>query len=102
MIFLALVIQFKHAIKPFTVFAAIPFGVMGALISLWIMDMPFGFMAFLGVASLIGVIVSHIIVLLDFIEAPHRPRSVRDVRARPEARSLGERQTERSGRRAAA
>jgi multidrug efflux pump subunit AcrB len=71
MIFLALVIQFKHAIKPFIVFAAIPFGVMGALISLWIMGTPFGFMAFLGVASLIGVIVSHIIVLFDFIEEMH-------------------------------
>ena len=32
---------------------------------------PFGFMAFLGVASLIGVIVSHIIVLFDFIEERH-------------------------------
>src|SRR5439155_1562716 len=71
MIFLALVVQFKHAIKPFIVFAAIPFGVMGALISLWIMGTPFGFMAFLGVASLIGVIVSHIIVLFDFIEEMH-------------------------------
>ena len=29
---------------------------------------PFGFMAFLGVTSLIGVIVSHVIVLFDFIE----------------------------------
>jgi multidrug efflux pump subunit AcrB len=71
MIFLALVIQFKHAIKPLIVFAAIPFGVMGALISLWVMGTPFGFMAFLGVASLIGVIVSHIIVLFDFIEEMH-------------------------------
>jgi multidrug efflux pump subunit AcrB len=32
------------------------------------MDTPFGFMAFLGIISLIGVIVSHIIVLFDFIE----------------------------------
>ena len=32
------------------------------------MNAPFGFRAFLGVASLIGVIVSHIIVLFDFIE----------------------------------
>ena len=71
MIFLALVIQFRHAVKPFIVFAAIPFGVMGALMSLWIMGTPFGFMAFLGVASLIGVIVSHIIVLFDFIEEMH-------------------------------
>ena len=35
------------------------------------MGSPFGFMAFLGVASLIGVIVSHIIVLFDFIEERH-------------------------------
>jgi multidrug efflux pump subunit AcrB len=71
MIFLALVIQFKHAVKPFIVFAAIPFGAAGALFTLWLMGAPFGFMAFLGVASLIGVIVSHIIVLFDFIEEMH-------------------------------
>jgi multidrug efflux pump subunit AcrB len=39
--------------------------------ALWIMNAPFGFMAFLGVISLIGVIVSHIIVLFDFIEEKH-------------------------------
>jgi multidrug efflux pump subunit AcrB len=71
LIFLALVFQFKHAIKPMIVFAAIPYGVVGALAALWFMHTPFGFMAFLGVASLIGVIVSHIIVLFDFIEERH-------------------------------
>jgi multidrug efflux pump subunit AcrB len=70
-IFMALVFQFKHAIKPFIVFAAIPYGVVGALAVLWIMGAPFGFMAFLGIISLIGVIVSHIIVLFDFIEEKH-------------------------------
>jgi multidrug efflux pump subunit AcrB len=35
------------------------------------MGQPFGFMAFLGVASLVGVIVSHVIVLFDFIEEAH-------------------------------
>ncbi len=70
-IFLALVFQFKHAIKPLIVFAAIPFGMVGALISLWVMGSPFGFMAFLGCVSLVGVIVSHVIVLFDFIEEAH-------------------------------
>jgi hypothetical protein len=32
------------------------------------MGSPFGFMGFLGIASLVGVIVSHVIVLFDFIE----------------------------------
>ncbi|HUE42143.1 MAG TPA: efflux RND transporter permease subunit [Candidatus Sulfotelmatobacter sp.] len=71
MIFLALAFQFKHAVKPFLVLAAAPYGVIGALIALYIMGSPFGFMAFLGIASLVGVIVSHVIVLFDFIEEMH-------------------------------
>ena len=70
-IYLALLIQFNNAIKPLLVFAAAPYGAIGALIALAIMGTPFGFMAFLGVASLIGVIVSHVIVLFDFIEEMH-------------------------------
>jgi multidrug efflux pump subunit AcrB len=70
-IYLALLFQFKNAIKPLLVLAAAPYGMMGAFAALWIMGEPFGFMAFLGVASLIGVIVSHSIVLFDFIEERH-------------------------------
>ncbi|MEW6207405.1 MAG: efflux RND transporter permease subunit [Acidobacteriota bacterium] len=70
-IFLTLVFQFKSAIKPVIVFAAVPYGAVGALSVLWLMGSPFGFMAFLGIVSLVGVIVSHIIVLFDFIEEKH-------------------------------
>ena len=71
LIYMALVLQFKNAVKPLLVFAAIPYGMAGALAGLAIMGQPFGFMAFLGVASLVGVIVSHVIVLFDFIEEAH-------------------------------
>jgi multidrug efflux pump subunit AcrB len=71
LIFLALVSQFNHAIKPLLVFAAVPYGVVGGLAALYIMRTPFGFMAFLGIVSLVGVIVSHVIVLFDFIEEMH-------------------------------
>jgi multidrug efflux pump subunit AcrB len=70
-IYLALLVQFNNAVKPLLVFAAAPYGAIGALIALAILGTPFGFMAFLGVASLIGVIVSHVIVLFDFIEEMH-------------------------------
>jgi len=70
-IFLALVFQFNNAVKPFLVFAAVPYGMVGALGALYVMGAPFGFMAFLGIASLVGVIVSHVIVLFDFIEEMH-------------------------------
>ena len=68
MIYLALTFQFRNAVKPFIVFAAVPYGMVGSVIGLGIMGQPFGFMAFLGIVSLVGVIVSHIIVLFDFIE----------------------------------
>ena len=44
---------------------------MGALLTFTSLGTPFGFMAFLGVASLVGVVVSHVIVLFDFIEEKH-------------------------------
>jgi multidrug efflux pump subunit AcrB len=68
MIFIALVLQFNNLIKPWLVFTAVPYGAVGALAALWLTGTPFGFMAFLGVASLVGVIVSHVIVLFEFIE----------------------------------
>ncbi|WP_202526010.1 efflux RND transporter permease subunit [Sneathiella litorea] len=71
LIFIALVFQFKNAVKPLVVLAAVPYGIIGALIALAVTNSPFGFMAFLGIVALVGVIVSHIIVLFDFIEEMH-------------------------------
>lgn len=71
LIYLALAIQFDHAVKPLIVFATIPLGVVGAITALAVAGRPFGLNAFIGVASLIGVIVSHVIVLFDFIEEMH-------------------------------
>src|SRR5208282_2129480 len=63
LIYLALVVQFNSVTQPLLVYAAVPFGVVGGLIGLAIMGSSFGFMAFLGVASLAGLIISHVIVL---------------------------------------
>ncbi len=97
LIYIALVVQFRNAVKPFLVFAAIPYGMTGALAGLVIMRQPFGFMGFLGIASLVGVIVSHVIVLFDFIEeAHHRGEPLREalldagiVRLRPVMITVG-------------
>src|SRR5262245_40452472 len=59
---------YDKPLTPVLVFAAIPFGLVGAFAALVVLGAPFGFMAFLGIASLIGVIVSHVIVLFDFVE----------------------------------
>ena len=71
-IYLALVLQFNSATQPILIYAAVPFGVVGGLIGLLIFGSTFGFMAFLGVASLAGLIISHVIVLFDFIDEMRR------------------------------
>ncbi len=68
LIYLTLVFQFNSVTKPLVVLAGVPFGMVGGMMGLLPFGTPFGFMAFLGVASLAGVIVSHVIVLFDYIE----------------------------------
>ena len=67
-IYLSLLLQFRNALKPLVLFGAIPFGAVGALGLLWLTDAPLGFMAMLGLASLIGLVTSQVIVLFDGIE----------------------------------
>jgi len=74
-IYLVLVLQFRHAIKPLLVVATLPFGSIAALVALVVMRAPLTFMALLGVISLMGVIVSHIVVLFDCIEELHEQGS---------------------------
>jgi multidrug efflux pump subunit AcrB len=67
-IFLAIVLQFGSVSKSLVVMATVPLGAIGAFSGIVLFGTNMGFMAFLAIVSLAGVIVSHIIVLSDFIE----------------------------------
>jgi len=67
-IFLAIVLQFGSVAKSLVVMATVPLGMIGAFAGIVLFHTNMGFMAFLAIVSLAGVIVSHIIVLSDFIE----------------------------------
>ncbi len=68
LIALAMVIQFRSIMKSLVVMLTVPLGLIGAFAGLATTHASFGFMALIGIVSLAGVIVSHIIVLSDFIE----------------------------------
>jgi multidrug efflux pump subunit AcrB len=67
LVYIVLVAQFNSYKQPFTIALSLPFGLVGAVIGLWVTGYPFGFMAFLGVVSLTGIVVNDAIVLIDFI-----------------------------------
>ncbi len=67
-ILLLLIIQFNSFRKMTMVTLTIPLGVIGVVIGLLTFQQPFGFMPFLGVISLAGIVINNAIVLIDRIE----------------------------------
>ncbi len=67
-IILLLIIQFNSVRKTIMVAATIPLGIIGVVIGLLIFQEPFGFMPFLGVISLAGIVINNAIVLIDRIQ----------------------------------
>ncbi len=67
-IVMLLIIQFNSLRKMTMIVCTIPLGVIGMVIGLLIFGTPFGFMAFLGVISLAGIVINNAIVLIDRIE----------------------------------
>ena len=58
--------EFNSFRAALTILAAIPFSLTGAILGLWVMGLPFGFMAFLGITALGGVVTNHAIVLFEY------------------------------------
>lgn len=67
-IVLLLVIQFNSFRKMTMVVLTIPLGLIGVVTGLLVFNEPFGFMPFLGVISLAGIVINNAIVLIDRVE----------------------------------
>ncbi|MEM1407704.1 MAG: efflux RND transporter permease subunit, partial [Bacteroidota bacterium] len=67
-IVMLLIIQFNSIKKMVMIVCTIPLGIIGMVLGLLIFRQPFGFMAFLGVISLAGIVINNAIVLIDRIE----------------------------------
>ena len=67
-IVMLLIIQFNSFRKMTMVVLTIPLAVIGVVIGLLLFREPFGFMPFLGVISLAGIIINNAIVLIDRME----------------------------------
>ena len=67
-IVLLLIIQFNSFRKMAMVVLTIPLGIIGVVIGLLVFQEAFGFMPFLGVISLAGIVINNAIVLIDRVE----------------------------------
>ncbi len=67
-IFLVLLIQFRNVSEPLVVMSSIPLALFGAAVGLKVTHNPFGFMAFIGLISVCGIVVRNAIILIDYIK----------------------------------
>lgn len=67
-IVLLLIIQFNSVRKMSMVVLTIPLGIIGVVIGLLVFNEAFGFMPFLGLISLAGIVINNAIVLIDRME----------------------------------
>ena len=66
-IFSVLVLQFRSFKQPLIVFLAIPFAFTGMIWALLVTGNTFSFLAFVGLTSLVGIVVNNSIILVDYI-----------------------------------
>jgi len=78
-IVMLLIIQFNSFRKMIMTISTIPLGVIGMVFGLMMFGVPFGFMAFLGVISLAGIVINNAIVLIDRIETEDKERKTQDA-----------------------
>jgi multidrug efflux pump subunit AcrB len=65
-IFAVLVLQFRSFSQPIIVYVAIPLAVIGSIFGLLLTRNTFSFTAFIGLTSLVGIVVNNSIILVDY------------------------------------
>lgn len=65
-IYLILAAQFESFVYPFIIMMALPLATVGAFGSLWLLNMPLGVVAFIGLIMLLGLVVKNSILLVDY------------------------------------
>jgi multidrug efflux pump subunit AcrB len=68
LIFLTLLFQFKNFKKTLIILATFPLSLLGAFLGLYLTGNPMGMTAFMGIISLIGIVVRNGIILVDYAD----------------------------------
>ena len=66
LLYLILVAQFQSFIDPFIILLAVPPGLTGVLLTLWLTDTTLNVMSLMGVVMLVGIAVSNSILIVEF------------------------------------
>lgn len=66
LVYLVLVAQFKSFVDPFLILLAVPTGLIGVLVALWITGTTLNVMSLMGIVMMVGIVVSNSILIVQF------------------------------------
>src|SRR4051812_40801174 len=66
LLYLLLVAQFRSVLDPFIILLAVPPGITGVLLTLWLTDTTLNVMSLMGIVMLVGIAVSNSILIVEF------------------------------------
>ena len=66
-IYALLAIPTRSYLQPLIIMGVIPFGVIGAIVGHWLLDLPISLMSLMGVIALSGVVVNDSLILVDYV-----------------------------------
>ena len=79
LLYLILVAQFRSFVDPFIILLAVPPGISGVLLTLWLSDTTLNVMSLMGIVMLVGIAVSNSILIVEFTR--HLREEGMDVRS---------------------
>jgi multidrug efflux pump subunit AcrB len=79
LLYLVLVAQFRSFVDPFLILLAVPTGVTGVLVFLWITGTTMNVMSLMGVVMMVGMVSSNSILIVEFAHHLEAEMSVRDA-----------------------
>ncbi len=67
LVYLVLVAQFRSFLDPFLILLAVPTGLTGVLVALWVTGTTMNVMSLMGVVMMVGIVVSDSILIVQFV-----------------------------------
>lgn len=72
LVYIVMASQFESFLHPFLIIFTIPMALIGVILTLWGINMPLGVTVYIGIITLVGIVVNNAIVLIDYINTLRR------------------------------
>ncbi len=67
LVYMVMAMQFESFLHPFLIIFTIPMALIGVILTLYIFDIPLGITVYIGLITLVGIVVNNAIVLISYI-----------------------------------